>query len=597
MSSASIKIEQAGVAGAAGKSRDDLVLGQPVTLRNANDADVRSWRWTLALPSGSSATLSNVTAAAPTFTPDVPGTYVVGLAVDQGNTGQTDTRLAAVRNADVVIGPATFSTRFFGVGESDEANWNSIYNPGVPNTSGYWEDLDQWLHMLLAASLTAGSDTTEAITDPSLVEAGSAITLSMGDRAAKISDPVFPSPPLDIFLPTITPGDAGLGHRCSIVLEDGNANRDIVINGAASQGSIDPATGLPDASVVFPAGTFAGYAVLTWEAVPALVPPLPATVIPPLVPDFEPAPPNFAPIPVTISGTGGTLPAPFDLIVSLSDVGPPILLTVTSAVQGGGPGTPWTIIADIPAFALGPGPANFDLSIVDISGGPGVVFARLFNAFSTVFGPPVPSQPVSDVWLLDTTFNAGAAGGSRWDEVLAAGPNTNGEDGYVILEDGLYWSTATSPLVDPTVPPAGLFPPGLAFADINVHEKSARAGAVPSIDGLTWTTFGSAIFTAGFSDDGPQNRIHIRAVMTRRLSSPGGVPNGTKIGVLEEIWTYSYGAWGKDATIVSSAEIAGYLRIAASGPSIYVQAIDDAVYSVDAFAAYDRTILRGWQAV
>ena len=123
MASASITIEQNGVRGAASTSRDDLALAQPVTLRNANDSGVRSWRWSLKIPKGSAATLSNVTAAAPVFTPDVAGTYVVSLAINEGLTGQTDRRLAAVRNPSITIGATTYETRYVGIGEDGEASF------------------------------------------------------------------------------------------------------------------------------------------------------------------------------------------------------------------------------------------------------------------------------------------------------------------------------------------------------------------------------------------------------------------------------------------------------------------------------------------
>lgn len=52
-----------------------------VTLSNQDDTGVLAWRWSLTdKPEGSSAALSSGTAAAPTLTPDIPGTYMVTLS-------------------------------------------------------------------------------------------------------------------------------------------------------------------------------------------------------------------------------------------------------------------------------------------------------------------------------------------------------------------------------------------------------------------------------------------------------------------------------------------------------------------------------------
>lgn len=146
MSAASIIITQEGVAGAAGVSRDDLVLSEVVTLRNANDNGVRSWRWRMKdRPTGSSAVLSNPTAAQVTFTPDEPGTYLIELKVDAGLAGQIDTRIAAVR--EEINGE---DVRWIAAGEDAEANWDG-------NTRGWLPDLE-----LLIQALSGGSSTHAA---------------------------------------------------------------------------------------------------------------------------------------------------------------------------------------------------------------------------------------------------------------------------------------------------------------------------------------------------------------------------------------------------------------------------------------------------
>lgn len=131
MAQARIRIDQAGhptsPIGVPGASRDDLILGLQVALRNQDDTGVRSWRWSLKdRPTTSLATLSNTTAAVPTFTPDVPGTYRVELIVNEGRKGEKDIQFAAVRNAQGLRMPAA--------GEQAEAG-----------PRGYMPDLEEWL--------------------------------------------------------------------------------------------------------------------------------------------------------------------------------------------------------------------------------------------------------------------------------------------------------------------------------------------------------------------------------------------------------------------------------------------------------------------
>ena len=182
MAQARIVITQAGVVGQPGRSRDDIVTGQPVILSNANDNGVTSWRWTLlSRPKGSAATLSNVVAAQPTFTPDVEGTYLVRLEVNQGLEGEVATALVAVRNPSVALGGVTYDTRYPAASENDEANWISNWaNPGTPNDTGWWEDLDQWLHLLYAtAAQVAGGGGGGGLTGFSNVGTGAGIGRSV----------------------------------------------------------------------------------------------------------------------------------------------------------------------------------------------------------------------------------------------------------------------------------------------------------------------------------------------------------------------------------------------------------------------------------
>lgn len=130
MAEARIRIDQATnprPIGVAGRSRDDIVISQIVTLHNQDDTGVRSWRWEITdRPTGSAAVLSSPVDAAPTFTPDVVGSYRIRLIVNDGRVGEVDTRIAAIRDSLGLRVPAA--------DERAEANW---LIGGTPNTKGW----------------------------------------------------------------------------------------------------------------------------------------------------------------------------------------------------------------------------------------------------------------------------------------------------------------------------------------------------------------------------------------------------------------------------------------------------------------------------
>lgn len=135
---ASIVIDQATLSpGVAGRARNDGVLTQVVTLRNADNTNVRRWEWTLLRPRNSTAELSSLTAASVQFTPDVDGTYMLLLLVNEGKSAEQKSRsLFAVKSAG--------GYRFPAQSESNEANWTSVYT-GIANETGWWEDITEIL--------------------------------------------------------------------------------------------------------------------------------------------------------------------------------------------------------------------------------------------------------------------------------------------------------------------------------------------------------------------------------------------------------------------------------------------------------------------
>lgn len=135
---ASIIIDQATLSpGIAGRARNDGVLAQVVTLRNADNTNIKRWEWTLSRPRGSASELSSLTAASVQFTPDVDGTYLVMLLVNEGKASiQKSRSLFAVKSSG--------GYRFPAQGESNEANWTSIFT-NMANETGWWEDITEIL--------------------------------------------------------------------------------------------------------------------------------------------------------------------------------------------------------------------------------------------------------------------------------------------------------------------------------------------------------------------------------------------------------------------------------------------------------------------
>lgn len=135
---ASIIIDQATLSpGIAGRARNDGVLAQVVTLRNADNTNIKRWEWTLLRPRGSASELSSLTAASVQFTPDVDGTYLVMLLVNEGKASiQKSRSLFAVKSSG--------GYRFPAQGESNEANWTSIFT-NMANETGWWEDITEIL--------------------------------------------------------------------------------------------------------------------------------------------------------------------------------------------------------------------------------------------------------------------------------------------------------------------------------------------------------------------------------------------------------------------------------------------------------------------
>lgn len=147
MPDANIRIDQSAnpqPAGVAGQARKDLILGQPVTLRNGDDTDVCKWLWQLLdVPIGSTAVLSATSGPVTVFTPDVAGSYRIQLTINDNLAGQRQIKIAAVVDANDFVYPAAGQ-------QAQEANW-PVAGGGL-NELGWAKEVELILRQLAAGS-------------------------------------------------------------------------------------------------------------------------------------------------------------------------------------------------------------------------------------------------------------------------------------------------------------------------------------------------------------------------------------------------------------------------------------------------------------
>jgi len=117
MVTAAIVINQTGKPpGLPSTSRDDLNLGVSVTLTNNDNTGAVSWFWKfVSKPVGSAAVISGAALPSASFVPDVRGSYLVKLTVDETPSNPaTDMRIAAVKTVFLGIRkPATSEKKEF----------------------------------------------------------------------------------------------------------------------------------------------------------------------------------------------------------------------------------------------------------------------------------------------------------------------------------------------------------------------------------------------------------------------------------------------------------------------------------------------------
>ncbi|HEY9159531.1 MAG TPA: PKD domain-containing protein [Desulfomonilia bacterium] len=103
------------------------------------DSDPLTYKWTIiSCPGGSSAALSSTTIANPTFTPDVKGTYVIGLTVNDGETdSMQDTMTINVYNNAPTAEAGPDYSFTFGSGETVHLDGSASSDPDEGTTLSY----------------------------------------------------------------------------------------------------------------------------------------------------------------------------------------------------------------------------------------------------------------------------------------------------------------------------------------------------------------------------------------------------------------------------------------------------------------------------
>ena len=390
------------------------------------------------------------------------------------------------------------------------------------------------IDLTVVAGDTGGRD---PVTDISVVQVPSGdydlLTLDMGQRA-QVQSPDAPATKVRVAFPTIQPGDGG--RRIGIFLFSDNSLFGIETDAAEYVVTPGPTFLNPGVRLAIPAGVLtAPYNVLTWEAVEDVEQLPPGTVdsiSPSTIVASSPA------ITFTITGTGGTLPDLVDLtaVLSSEDTGL-LLLTVTAVSQPGGPGTAWTVTADL----VPPGPASgvFDLALL----GPMDSFAFFYTCVA-VDAPADPRQPSGNGWLLDWNTPEIGGGppppGGDWATVLAAG-NTSGPTNPILTDD-----TRIELNTD------GAYVTGRSYLNVP--------------DGGLWVDMGDPITEPATGGTGLGVAV-VRAMFVGRFTLTG---NATW-GYVEQVWTLNAGVPSLLRTIAQEGDIDTRFRIGASGTQLVAQ--------------------------
>ena len=89
---------------------NSTIAGSTIAASYSTDSGSPAWQWSLvAVPAGSNAVLANANSSTPSLVPDVPGTYVAQLTVQDGDTQSDPSQVAITTGAADATAPQTNS--------------------------------------------------------------------------------------------------------------------------------------------------------------------------------------------------------------------------------------------------------------------------------------------------------------------------------------------------------------------------------------------------------------------------------------------------------------------------------------------------------
>ena len=178
--------------------------------------------------------------------------------------------------------------------------------------------------------------------------------------------------------------------------------------------------------------------------------------------------------------------------------------------------------------------------------------------------------PASPQWQYIGDRASGSAAG-RLDEVLAAGPNTNGQSLFLTQADLLGFDSRTSPLGTPaSAPTFGTFGTDIQRGAYYREEVLASGSGI-------FVDLATPIFTrsggGGIAGD-IGNKIHVRITAARRQNTALFADN--IMCVLEEIWNVNTsGTWTQLEVLVASSSAAANFQLAGVGDDLFLQMLRD----------------------
>lgn len=146
MPGASMIIDQptgAGILNTPGMARDDLWLGQLVTLTDGAGGNSQ-WEWEfLDIPPGSASAINNGDTANASFTPDTVGTYRIRLLTNGGGPGNSQIRVARVRYDS--LGVLSYRGLVLPALDEKAGESNYLIAPNVANDRAWDHVHGRWL--------------------------------------------------------------------------------------------------------------------------------------------------------------------------------------------------------------------------------------------------------------------------------------------------------------------------------------------------------------------------------------------------------------------------------------------------------------------